>query len=334
MRLGKHILYLMAWLAYAALSYALFPELKITVMLFSIPLTMLGGWLYTYTGALTTTLLTIPFHYLLLKHYSNAPDIVREVFNPFGIGTQLCFSLSTALLKATQQRYERLNSTLEEIVEQRTQSLRQLTNHLLQSEDMEIVLAETAMIDESSRQLKEMLETSKCLEQQLKVAKHPDCETAGTVARMIGTAIEQLDILEIGLRQRFQVPKKTYTSIQQLTDEFAHLAGDTVNINVEGKWETISHDVLQTLGPIVHQALSNAFRHANPSNITIGMQINPRTLVVTVENDGKSLPPSINEGMGIPLMRYRARRMGATLTIHSGKDKNTIIQCVIPNSVQ
>ena len=331
MRIGKLFPYLLAWFAYATLSYALFPSLKITVMLLSIPLTILGGWLYTYAGALTTTLLTIPFHYFLLKHYSTDPDVVREAVNPFGIGTQLCFSLGTALLQATQQRYERLNIMLEEIVEQRTQSLSRLTGHLLQAEDLEFILAETAMIDEPSQQLKEMLETSKCLEQQLKMAKHPDGETAGTVARMIGAALEQLDQLVIGLRQRFQAPKKSYTSIRQLTDAFAHLAGDTVNINVEGNWDTISHDMLQALSPILHQALGNAFRHAYPSNISVTLNTNHEALVASVENDGEPFPSNINEGMGIPLMRYHTRRMGATFSIHSGQGRNTIVQCVIPN---
>jgi glucose-6-phosphate-specific signal transduction histidine kinase len=323
-----------AWFIYAVLSFLLFPQLKITVMLFSIPLSMLGGWLYTFKGAIATPLLNIPFHFFILQYYSNDLDVILQAFNPLGICTALCFSLSTALLKATQQRYERLSSTLQEMVEERTQSLSRLADHLIQSKDMEIALAETAVIDEPARQLKQMLETSKCLEHRLKDAKHPGCETAGTITRLIGISLEQLNILEMDPRQSSKVPKKTCTSIQQLADEFVRLSGNAVELVVAGSWEKLDRDTFQRLCPIVHEACHNALRHADPSRITIELQINPSETTVSVENNGKSMPTSIGEGMGIPLMRYHAQRMGAALSFEAGREPCTRVQCVIPNGIQ
>ena len=79
------ILYLTSWMAYLGFAFLAFPNLQITVMLYSIPLTMLGGWLYIYKGALLTTFATVPVHFILLNHYSDDPSVIFEAFNPFGI---------------------------------------------------------------------------------------------------------------------------------------------------------------------------------------------------------------------------------------------------------
>ena len=62
MKNHKLHLYLLAWLIYIGFSLLAFPFLRITVMLFSIPLSMAGGWLYRYKGALVTTAMSIPYH--------------------------------------------------------------------------------------------------------------------------------------------------------------------------------------------------------------------------------------------------------------------------------
>ena len=115
--------YLCAWLAYSAFIFLLYPYLGITVMLASIPLTMLGGWLYGYRGATLTTALTIPCHYAMLGYHSDSTAIIREAINPIGILTQLLFSNGTALLRRTRERGIRLHDSLGEMVAERTAEL-------------------------------------------------------------------------------------------------------------------------------------------------------------------------------------------------------------------
>ena len=156
----KLILYIVAWISYVGFNITAFPELKITVMLFSIPLTMLGGWFYSYRGAFFTTVLTIPTHYFLLRYHAVSPQVLLEAFNPFGIGTQLCFSLGTAFLKTTQLRYKQLNSSLENRVKERTKSLSQLTDFLIEKKEKRPAEITTRILDEPVRQINEMLSDS------------------------------------------------------------------------------------------------------------------------------------------------------------------------------
>lgn len=335
MKSGKLVLYTLAWIAYSTFCFALFPLLKITVMLFSIPLTMLGGWFYSYKGAIFTTLLTIPLHHLIFNCYSDVPKGIHEALNPFGIVSQLVFSLSAAFLKKTQQRYEHLNSTLESMVEERTRSHALLASQLVESKNSEVDTAEAELINEPLRHLGEILETSRHLSLKLADDGHPAAETSDAMAMLINTSMEQLNRLGQRSKHRLNAPQKDYTTIHQLTQDFANLAGDKAIIDISGNWEALAFDVSHHLFPIIHEALTNAVRHATPSRVTIDIQFDADTIVVSIGNDGDPLPPGIQEGMGIPLMRYHAQRMGATLSVQTcGREQNTVVKCVIPVRAQ
>lgn len=325
----KSILYLLAWLTYAVFCIVLFPVFKITVFLFSIPLCMLGGWFYTYKGAVITTLLTIPFHYLLLNQH-NPDHAIVEALNPFGIIVQLIFSFSAALLKVTHLRYEELNDTLAKTVEKRTQTLAQLTNYLIEAKDAEILTTEAALIDEPMQQLKKMMVTSRQLSNKLADSEDPGEETASTITELIGLSLEQLGMVERGAHLIAKLPARSYSSIEQLTNDFAYMEKGRTKIALEGNWERFTPDTFQELSSIIQEALNNAFRHANPSYIKIGARIGANETVVFIVNDGKRLPTNFNEGMGIPLMRYHAQRLDASLSVYSDEEKNTRIECIIP----
>ncbi|VGO23007.1 sensor histidine kinase [Pontiella sulfatireligans] len=332
MRRQKLVVYMVAWLIHAGLIFFLFPELKITAMLLSMPMGMLAAWLYAYKGAIITLMLNILFHYYMLQYYSNDPGVIREAFNPFGNGTELCFSLCTALLKKTQLRYQHLNSTLELMVEERTRKLSQLADHLIKDKTMEAALAVERIIEEPKRQLSNMMADSSLLVRQLRKAQHPDGDTAKTITEQIRLCLERLKVLELGLPINSRASTKPDESIHQIAQQYETLAAGCTKMVVSGNWTELHSATSGQLYPIVHEAVTNALRHASPSRIIIGLQSNPGALVVYVENDGKPMPAAHREGMGIPLMRYRAQRMGASLSIHAGEKQNTRVQCVIPRN--
>lgn len=334
MKQTKVTLYLTGWFAYVVFTFLAFPQLKITVMLFSIPLTMLGGWFYTYRGALYTTILTILYHYLMLRHHTTDPSIVIEAFNLFGIGTQLAFSMGTALLKASQVRYQQLNSALEDIVGERTLNLCQLTDHLIETKEMKIALATTGLMNEPMEHLNTMLKTSRVLVRDLKDAQHQRLETAETIENLIRLCTHQLIALEYEFPIESNSSASAGNSIYQLVQYFESITGHDIQIVLSGNWEKVSPDTSRNLHPIIHEATTNALRHANPTLVTISVQSTPSAYVVAIENNGKPIQEDAGTGMGISLMRYRARRMGATLSIGTNTEQNTRIECVIPRPLR
>lgn len=83
---------------------------------------------------------------------------------------------------------------------------------------------------------------------------------------------------------------------------------------------------------IVQEALSNAMRHADASNVAVCLVRNGCSLTITVFDDGcgfSSSEPS-SEGMGLRTMRYRANLIGAKLTLDTRPSGGTLVSCTIP----
>ena len=52
-------------------------------------------------------------------------------------------------------------------------------------------------------------------------------------------------------------------------------------------------------------------------------------LTLTIKDDGEGLPDAFenSDGMGLHIMRYRARMIGAVLDIHRDPDGGTALEC-------
>ena len=82
---------------------------------------------------------------------------------------------------------------------------------------------------------------------------------------------------------------------------------------------------------IAQEAVANALKHSGASRISITVRMVGERLFLSVEDDGKGLDPSAQapRGMGRDIMEYRARAIGAELSIHSRKGRGTLVQCVV-----
>ena len=87
-----------------------------------------------------------------------------------------------------------------------------------------------------------------------------------------------------------------------------------------------------TLYRIAQEAVANAVKHSQASLITIGLETIEDELTLTVSDDGVGFPESIRDnGMGLHMMRYRARVMGASLDIRPGPTSGTVVSCFFQN---
>ena len=323
-------IYITAWLVYLTFSLAMFPSLKITVLLFSIPLSMLGGWFYSYKGALLTTLITVPAHYLLLNLYSDDPEMILEALNPFGIGTQCVFSCSTALLKQSQDRYRRLNSSLEQLVETRTKDLVELTDYLIDAQRFEVKELNTGLLEKPYRELVAMQSTCTLLKQKLQSENHPRAKDAESIHAIITSCIQQLKAMGNAAIPAISIQDRVPGCIRDLVHQIEHFSGATLTCPPDTAWDRIKPEVSGPLCELIYEAVGNAMRHANPEHIAIGIDETPERTVIYIENDGNPFAPDRQEGMGLPLMRYRARKIGGTFNIGSISDKITRVECIIP----
>jgi signal transduction histidine kinase len=93
--------------------------------------------------------------------------------------------------------------------------------------------------------------------------------------------------------------------------------------------KALAPQVQQDLLRIGQEAISNALRHAQPTEIRVCLSVNPRNLVLKVTDDGSGLANarlvSGGQGFGFANMRERAKNLGATLEIRSKPGQGTSV---------
>ncbi len=94
----------------------------------------------------------------------------------------------------------------------------------------------------------------------------------------------------------------------------AEAVGLPVRVLVVGERLDLPPDVDRAAYRIAQEAFTNVLRHAGPASITLTTEYRPGTVVLRVEDDGKSAAEVTGYGMGLIGMRERAVAAGGSLT--------------------
>lgn len=89
---------------------------------------------------------------------------------------------------------------------------------------------------------------------------------------------------------------------------------------------------------IGREALTNAFRHSGAGKIEVEIDYGPRHLHILVRDNGRGINAEVLEigredHWGLPGMRERAEKIGATLTVSSGSGIGTEVDLSIPGNI-
>jgi PAS domain S-box-containing protein len=92
----------------------------------------------------------------------------------------------------------------------------------------------------------------------------------------------------------------------------------------------VANDAALHLYYIVQEAILNAAKHGNATQINIALARQGDRFVLTIQDNGAGFESSggSSTGMGIRIMRYRARVIGATLDLKSRPGQGTQVTCV------
>ncbi|MFB7781717.1 sensor histidine kinase [Streptomyces vinaceus] len=105
-----------------------------------------------------------------------------------------------------------------------------------------------------------------------------------------------------------------------LPAELRRLAGADAELRVRGALPELPAGTAHHLLSITSEALENARRHAGASRVTLTARACARELTLTVEDDGRGLPPDARHlpgRYGLLGMEERARAIGARLTVEA-----------------
>ena len=304
--------------------------MNLPAFLFSIPLSMIGAWYYGFGGSIVTIILIIPLHYATLKANAD-PQVWREAVNPFGICGQLFASGCTALLGRKKRKYDALNHALLHKIHTHTNELKKLHHYIVQNhEEAQLALSQILLGDIGSL-LETMTQENAALQEALFQQDVPATEQLEKLNDMIRSSIEALkeidDIDEFILHPQSDLKG----ALQEIANHFSKSAGIDFKLNTNYKpVPFLSPQTKVQIYRIAREAITNAIKHARGSYIHIELFADPQNFRLSVINDGRPIPSVIDSGLGLKLMRYRARQLGGSLEWHSAPGEATAVCCTIP----
>jgi len=168
------------------------------------------------------------------------------------------------------------------------------------------------------------------LENILRKKMMPEAEDAARLIDLIDMAKAQVKSLTTGLSPIFG--KDEWCLMSAMVDLALNseaLFGILCVVRcIRGVPVLFNTDKLEHLYRIAQEAITNAARHAKPKQIEIFLSRENDHITLTIRDDGKGFDLHSHKGIGLEIMRYRARIINASLDIHSEINKGTSVTCI------
>jgi PAS domain S-box-containing protein len=174
---------------------------------------------------------------------------------------------------------------------------------------------------------------AKVLERKLAERCVPEMTEAGKIAKLSNQAVNQARALARGLCPVDLKADGLMTALQDFSFNLENLFGITCYFVC--KTPILIHDNVKAthLYHIVQEAVNNALKHGKATLVTIDLSAIDDRITLTVEDNGTGLPMNLekNKGMGLHIMDYRARMIGASFDVRPGASQGTIVTCAFRN---
>jgi PAS domain S-box-containing protein len=168
------------------------------------------------------------------------------------------------------------------------------------------------------------------LEQKLKIKAPDEALAARAIESLLNGAIEQARNMAKGLHPVDIEARGLMSALEGLAASVSSLYGIQCQCVFRRQVLVHDHAVAIHLYRIAQEAITNAVKHAQARNIRIALAGDPDRLTLTVDDDGVGLLQRISRrkrGMGLHLMDYRARSIGAHLEFGRAPIGGTRVTC-------
>ena len=210
--------------------------------------------------------------------------------------------------------------------------------HRLERQILEISDREQARIgqdihDGLCQQLVSVAFDANLLQSELSVQRRPETNKARRIAEYLDLAITETRQLSRGL---FPVRLKT-EGLPLALEELAKATNARGKVNcrfqTEGPAAVKNIAIATHLYRIAQEAVANAAKHSRAAKVSIFLKAGASQIELTIEDDGAGFSLAKRKkaaGLGLHIMRYRARAIGGTLDIGPGRRGGTIVSCCVP----
>jgi PAS domain S-box-containing protein len=167
------------------------------------------------------------------------------------------------------------------------------------------------------------------LKHQLSEQSRSEAAQAQRISMLVSAAVEQTREIAQGLSPVELGSDSLVASLRNLSVQAAQTYGIPCTLRLEGQVRVNSHTAAVHLYRIAQEAISNAARHGKATRIVVTLQ-EKRDILLRIEDNGVGISRSQlpGKGMGLHLMPYRARMIGASFEIGPLETGGTVVQCI------
>ncbi len=170
---------------------------------------------------------------------------------------------------------------------------------------------------------------SRMLAEKLKKNKMNEGKEAQEIETQINKAIEETRNLARGLFFIELEDKNIRTLLKNVKNDLENRYKINCYIEIDKAIEKIKNNVVSQFFYIIQEAVNNSVKHSKAKNIIICIKEKNEYLTLTITDDGIGIPDNLKNknGMGINIMKYRARIIGASFDIFKGENPGTEVRC-------
>lgn len=126
------------------------------------------------------------------------------------------------------------------------------------------------------------------------------------------------------------------SALEELALKTEREHGVDCQVTVRGDGGRLADNTVAThLYRIAEEAITNAIEHGRAEHVRIRLHLGDQKVRMRIEDDGTGFDETVENvrRMGMRTMEYRARLVGATLSVRSGKKEGTCVTCTLPLTV-
>ena len=150
------------------------------------------------------------------------------------------------------------------------------------------------------------------------------------IDKLLGEAIDHARGLARGLHSHTLEAAGLAAALGELAVHTERVFGVACHVTYRAAGAEPPAQVRTHLHRIAREAVLNAAKHACATTIEIELARVDSQLTLVVRDDGVGIGARSPDGMGLHLMAYRAKMMGASLEIAAGERTGTTVTCKVP----
>ena len=175
--------------------------------------------------------------------------------------------------------------------------------------------------------------TADLLRQNLTREDHPRAQAAGEIANLLQDAVERARELARGLSPVDRDEGGLESALEELANSTTRLTGAQCSLLCAEPIPVGENIRAVHLFRIAQEAVGNAIRHGRARHIIVALEAGAHDFSLRVSDDGRGFDVAAGGGrgggMGLNIMRYRARTIGGTLEVYPNTPTGTVVACTV-----